>query len=207
MQGTGSMIKNTIVKIAADRQLLCLILVGLSVQPAAVCATESRQTLSASAADASSSGLVEDSPRPEAVGGSARILLNGGVEVFQPHSLIGRWNGHVKRFGRHPKLDITHCQDGQIAGTYKGIFGTFPLTGQYDGVTGDITIHVDFSSSRMAKFKRLRSGHGIIEANIQNGVLIGKASISDLGDRSVRWEAVKESNKIMDVQTPFTHEL
>ena len=127
---------------------------------------------------------------------TANIQLNGGVSVFQPHSLIGKWNGRIKRFGTHPKLFITECHDGQIAGSYKGIFGTFPLTGQYEDATGNITIDVDFTSSKWTRLKRFRSGHGIIEANIQNGVLVGRASISDLGHKPVRWEAVKDLNVI-----------
>ena len=167
------MIKKRIVKTAAGRQAFCLLLFLQLVHPTAAGAEEIAQAE------------------------NARIQLTGGLAVFQPHSLIGKWNGYVKRFGRHPKLDITHCQDGQIAGTYKGIFGTFPVTGQYDEATGDITIHVNFSSSRLTRIKRLRSGSGIIEANIQNGVLVGKATISDLGNKSVRWEAVKESDEIV----------
>lgn len=142
---------------------------------------------SRSADEATSSTSKEERSNP---------LLNGGVSVFQLHSLIGKWNGHIKKFGRHPKLCITQCDDGQIAGTYKGIFGTFPVTGQYDEATGNITIHVDFSASKLTRIKRLRSGHGIIEANIQNGVLIGRASIADLGPKSVRWEAVKDPKDV-----------
>lgn len=139
-------------------------------------------------------GSETDSSQSVGKSEAANIQLNGGVTVFQPHSLIGKWNGRIKRFGTHPKLFITECHDGLIAGSYKGIFGTFPLTGQYEDATGNITIDVDFTSSKWTRLKRFRSGHGIIEANIQNGVLVGLASISDLGHKPVRWEAVKDLN-------------
>ncbi len=121
--------------------------------------------------------------------------LLAGIEIFEPHSLLGQWNGHVHKFGRHPKLYITHCQDGVINGTYRGIFGRFPVSGHYDDKTGDITVHVDFSKSILTKLKRLKSGHGVIEANIKDGVLIGRASIPDLGPKTLRWEAVKEAQE------------
>ncbi len=126
--------------------------------------------------------------------GNSRQLV-GGVTTFQPHSLLGQWNGHIKRFGRHPKLYIDYCQDGKITGSYKGIFGRFPVSGFYSDQTGDITIHVDFSSSILTKFKKLKSGHGVIQANIKDDVLVGSASIPDLGSKSVRWEAVKDKGE------------
>jgi len=131
---------------------------------------------------------------------SIRVPLEAGIEVFQPHSLLGKWNGHVRRFGRHPKLIITECQEGRISGTYKGIFGTFPVTGNYVDQTGNITIHVDFSSSVVTRLRKLKSGRGLIEANIKDGLLVGKASIPDLGPKTVRWEAVKEVAKVFSAE-------
>lgn len=125
---------------------------------------------------------------------NARRLV-AGVTVFEPHSLLGKWNGHVGRFGRHPKLFIDYCRDGRIAGFYKGIFGRFPVSGYYNDQSGDITINVDFSSSALTKFRKLKSGHGVIQANIEDGILVGSASIPDLGPRTVRWEAVKEKRE------------
>jgi hypothetical protein len=123
---------------------------------------------------------------------SSERRLVAGVTVFEPHCLLGKWNGHVSRFGRHPKLYIDYCQDGRIAGLYKGIFGKFPVSGYYNDQSGDITINVDFSSSALTKFRKLKSGHGVIQANIKDDILVGRASIPDLGRRTVRWEAVKE---------------
>lgn len=185
------MLNKCVARPKAGRQAVFLVLILQAVQPLAGGATEYEP------AQLSGSEIINQSQDVSpCTPGSTNVLLNGGVSVFQPHSLIGKWNGHIKRFGRHPKLFITHCQDGQIAGSYKGIFGTFPVSGQYDESTGDITIHVNFSSSRLTRLKRLRSGHGIIQAKIQNDVLVGQASISDLGSKTVRWEAVKDAKDI-----------
>ncbi len=191
------MLSKSSTKLAAARKAIFLSLILQSVQVTTAEASELAQSLPSNSGIISQSPLESDTTASASKGTTSNILLNGGVSVFQPHSLIGKWNGHVHRFGRHPKLYITHCQDGQIAGTYKGIFGTFPVTGQYDEATGNISIHVNFSSSKLTWIKRLRSGHGIIEANIQNGLLIGKASIPDLGPKTVRWEAVKDSKEIV----------
>ncbi|MBC8000560.1 MAG: hypothetical protein IAF58_21605 [Leptolyngbya sp.] len=120
--------------------------------------------------------------------------LVGGVSTFEPHSLLGKWNGHIKKFGRHPKLYIDTCADGQISGTYKGIFGQFPVSGQYNDETGAITMYVDFSKSKLARFKRFRSGRGIIEAKVSGTSLIGYATVQDLAAHQVKWEATKEPN-------------
>ncbi len=187
------MLNKRFTKSAAARQAVFLSLFMQAAPVMAAEATELARILPSNIGAVSQSSLESDTSTPTNKGSSSNVLLNGGVSVFQPHSLIGKWNGHVHRFGRHPKLHITHCQDGQITGTYKGIFGTFPVNGHYDEATGNITIHVNFSSSRLARLKRLRSGHGIIEANIQNGLLVGQASIPDLGPKTVRWEAVKDT--------------
>lgn len=118
--------------------------------------------------------------------------LVGNVTAFEPHSLLGKWNGHIKKFGRHPKLFIDTCADGQISGTYKGIIGQFPVSGQYNDETGAITMYIDFSNSKLARFKRFRSGRGIIEAKVTGSSLIGFATVQDLGPHQVRWEATKE---------------
>jgi len=178
----------------------CVALLSFSTQAARVRAAESLQTDDCVTDTAQ---MRQDATESTGKVGANSVQLSGGVSVFQPHSLIGLWNGHIKRLGRHPKLQIDYCQDGQIAGTYKGIFGTFPVTGQYDEATGNISIHVDFSRSRLARLKRLRSGHGLIEANIQNGILIGHASIPDLGPKTLRWEAVKDSKDVI----PGAHHL
>lgn len=172
----------------------CLSLLAVTMQASQATAAE---VLPTESSISSISDKVQNTTESNQEGGKNSVQLTGGVSVFQPHSLIGLWNGHIKRFGRHPKLKIDYCQDGQIAGTYKGIFGTFPVTGQYEEATGNITIHVDFSSSRLARLKRLRSGHGLIEANIQNDILIGQASIPDLGPKKLRWEAVKDFKDVM----------
>lgn len=161
------------------------------------------ESLQSGSSVTNTSQISQDATESTQKAGTNSVQLSGGVAVFQPHSLLGLWNGHIKRLGRHPKLQIDYCQDGQIAGSYKGIFGTFPVTGQYDEATGNISIHVDFSRSRLTRLKRLRSGHGVIEANIQNGILIGHASIPDLGPKTLRWEAVKDSKDIV----PGSHHL
>lgn len=178
-----------------------VVLLSSSTQAFQATAAEALQTGSS---ETNTSQIENDATESTQKGGTNSVQLSGGVAVFQPHSLLGLWNGHIKRLGRHPKLQINYCQDGRIAGTYKSIFGTFPVTGQYDEATGNITIHVDFSRSRLAKLKRLRSGHGLIEANIQNGILIGQASIPDLGPKTLRWEAVKDS-KDKDLVPSFHH--
>jgi|GEM_PF-1686426 len=119
--------------------------------------------------------------------------LVGEVTAFEPHSLLGKWNGHIKKFGRHPKLVIDSCGDGQVTGTYKGIFGRFPVHGKYDDESGAITLIVDFSKSKLTRLKRLKSGTGIIEARVSGNQLIGVATIQDLDSRQVRWEATKDS--------------
>lgn len=187
------MLNKRINKSAAARLAVFLSLFMQAAPVTAAEATEPAPILPSDIGVISRSRLEADTPASTYKGGSNNVLLNGGVSVFQPHSLIGKWNGHIHKFGRHPKLNITHCQGGQIAGTYKGIFGTFPVNGRYDEATGNISIDVNFSSSVLTRLKRLRSGHGIIEANIQNGLLVGQASIPDLGPKTVRWEAVKDT--------------
>lgn len=118
--------------------------------------------------------------------------LIGEISTFEPHSLLGKWNGRIRKFGRHPKLLIDGCAEGQVSGTYKGLFGKFPVSGKYDEQTGAITLFVDFSRSKLTRIKRLKSGTGIIEAKVTGGKLIGVASIQDFDDHQVRWEATKE---------------
>ena len=130
---------------------------------------------------------------------SMPVSLVGGVAVFQPHSLVGKWDGHIRRFGRHPKLYIDRCQDGQISGTYKGILGKFPVSGFYEEATGDITINVDITSAALFKLKKFRTKNGLIRANIVGDRLVGTASITELGSRAVRWEAEKDPSYLANV--------
>ncbi len=160
--------------------------------PIAACAQEAQPQLPAVSDGQPGFESLDQAPVVDTENKSNARLLVGGVTAFEPHCLLGKWNGHVSRFGRHPKLYIDYCQDGRIAGIYKGIFGKFPVSGYYNDQSGDITINVDFSSSALTKFRKLKSGHGVIQANIKDGILVGSASIPDFGPRTVRWEAVKE---------------
>jgi hypothetical protein len=128
-----------------------------------------------------------------------QTVLNGQVERFEPSSLLGKWNGHIKKFGRHPKLFIESCEAGQIAGVYKGLFGDFPIVGQYDEASGAITMRVDFSTSKVAsallrvrKWKKIQRKEGLIQGKIEGNDLVGSASIPELSQRSVRWVASKD---------------
>ncbi len=128
-----------------------------------------------------------------------QTVLNGQVERFEPSSLLGKWNGHIKKFGRHPKLFIESCEAGQIAGVYKGLFGDFPIAGQYDEASGAITMRVDFSTSKVAsilmrvrKWKKIQRKEGLIQGKIEGNDLVGSASIPELSQRSVRWVASKD---------------
>lgn len=197
-RGKYAMLSKSNTNLAVARKLVFLALILQTIQVPTAQASELARVMPSSSVETCQSQSHHDETQSAHEGGTSSIQLSGGVSVLQPHSLIGRWNGNIQRFRRHPKLHITHCQDGQIAGTYKGILGTFPLTGHYDEATGNISIYVNFSSSKLARLKRLRSGRGIIEANIQNGLLVGQASIPDLGPKTVRWEAVKDTKEIIE---------
>lgn len=186
------MLRSFALSISAHAFALSLCIAQLSV---AVCAQEAQPHLPAVSNGQPGFEGVSQAPGADTENKSKAHRLVGGVTVFEPHCLLGRWNGHISRFGRHPKLYIDYCQDGRIAGFYKGILGKFPVSGYYNDQSGDITINVDFSSSVLTKFRKLKSGHGVIQASIKDGILVGSASIPDLGPRTVRWEAVKEKRE------------
>lgn len=150
---------------------------------------------------AQESAPIEVSPPPQSASlqpnpdGTSRqsAALVGGIAAFEPHSLIGKWNGRIRRFGRHPRLFIDTCENGQITGTYKGLIGECPVQGNYNDTTGDITIYVDITGSRLGIIRKLKTARqGIIEAKISGGNLVGSAYIPELGSHRVKWEATKD---------------
>lgn len=124
-------------------------------------------------------------------------VISGGVEAFDQHSLIGTWKGHIKGLGRHPTVYIDSCENGQLSGTYKGLIGTFPLTGTFDESSHNLNIQVDFSKSKLLHLRRMKTATGLIRATVDPGAtrLTGRANIAELGPREVAWEASKKEEK------------
>jgi len=119
--------------------------------------------------------------------------LKGAVEISDEKApdLTGTWKGHVLEYHRHPKMEIIEQNGSQIKGIYSGLLGKFPLTGSVDLVNQTVQLNVDFSRSRLAKWKRRDTVIAVFNGTIKDEVISGIASIPEFGDKSVHFEAKK----------------
>lgn len=119
--------------------------------------------------------------------------LKGAVEFAQTKApdYTGLWKGHVIEFHRHPKVLITEQIGNQVNGTYSGLLGKFPLTGLVDQINETVRFTVDFSGSKLARWKKRDTVLAVFNGSIKNEVISGIASIPEFGDRSVHFEAKK----------------
>ncbi|CAN5418048.1 hypothetical protein BH10CYA1_BH10CYA1_02240 [soil metagenome] len=119
--------------------------------------------------------------------------LKGGVEFSdtapKAPDFTGRWKGHVFEYHRHPTVEITAQNGNQVSGTYSGILGKFPLSGVIEETTGTVQLSVDFSRSRLARWKRRNSAVAIFTGQLKDEVISGTATIPEFGDKMVHFEA------------------
>lgn len=103
----------------------------------------------------------------------------------------GSWKGHVLEYHRHPKVEITAQNGNEVSGTYKGILGTFPLAGVIEPTAGTVQLSVDFSKSRLARWKKRDSVVAIFNGQLKDDVISGTATIPEFGNKMVHFEAKK----------------
>lgn len=141
------------------------------------------------------SGSLEQPARsaPPASSPLSGVPLKGAIEISDEKSpdLTGLWKGHVLEYHRHPKVEILEQNGSQVKGTYSGLLGKFPLTGSVDLVNQTVQLNVDFSRSRLARWKRRDTVIAVFNGTIKDEVISGIASIPEFGDKSVHFEAKK----------------
>jgi hypothetical protein len=115
----------------------------------------------------------------------------GEISTAKIHPFVGKWNGYIKSKNRHPKLVIESCDGRSIQGSFKGLLGTFPVTGQLTG-SDTVVLHLDISQSPLAKRKHLSSASGVIEGTIKGNEMVGYVTIPELGSQRLSWKAVKD---------------
>lgn len=125
--------------------------------------------------------------------------LKGGVEFSdiapKPPDFTGSWKGHVLEYHRHPKVEITAQNGNDVSGTYSGILGKFPLTGVIEPSSGTVQLSVDFSKSRLARWKKRDTVLAIFTGQLKDDVIVGTATIPEFGSKMVHFEA-KRSIKV-----------
>ncbi|CAN5557376.1 hypothetical protein BH11CYA1_BH11CYA1_08770 [soil metagenome] len=104
----------------------------------------------------------------------------------QLNSFLGVWKVEIPKIRRKPTVTITSVSAKQVAGTYKGLLGTFPLWGSYQAETGEVRLFVDFSRSSLARMTR-RSDKAIAQmtgkVDIAERTIIGSASLPEFSNR------------------------
>ncbi len=123
--------------------------------------------------------------------------LKGGVEFSDTSStkavtdVTGTWKGHVIEFRRHPTVLISEQNGNEIKGTYSGLLGKFPLNGVFDEAAGTIQLYVDFSKSRLTRWKKKKEAIAVFNGSFKDEIISGTASIPEFGERMVHFEARK----------------
>lgn len=121
-------------------------------------------------------------------------VLEGAVEVQAPveeTDFTGLWKAKIIELGRKPKVLIESQQGGRVEGTYMGLLGKFPLTGEIDP-SGRFRLAIDFSSMKLLKMFSKSSGLGIVEGSLEGGSISGTASLPDLSSRVVHFQARRD---------------
>ncbi|HEY9733760.1 MAG TPA: hypothetical protein V6C89_17725 [Drouetiella sp.] len=131
----------------------------------------------------------DQAPLPE----GAETRLKGFAEFADTKApdYTGTWKGHVIEFHRHPKIFISEQNGNQLNGTYSGLLGKFPLTGLVDQVNETVKFTVDFSHSKLARWKKRETVIALFDGSIKNQVITGLASIPEFGNKVVHFEAKK----------------
>ena len=121
--------------------------------------------------------------------------LKGTVEfsdtALKAPDFTGTWKGHVIEYRRHPTVEITEQNGNQVKGTYSGILGKFPLTGVFDQTSDTVQLSVDFSNSRLARWKRRSVAIAMFTGSLKDQVISGTATIPEFGKKIVHFEATK----------------
>jgi len=121
--------------------------------------------------------------------------LKGGVEFSdttpEAPDFTGTWKGHVIEYRRHPTVEITEQNGNQIKGTYSGLLGKFPLSGVFDKANESVQLSVDFSRSKLARWKRRQVAVAVFTGTLKDEVISGTATIPEFGDKMVHFEATK----------------
>jgi hypothetical protein len=107
-------------------------------------------------------------------------------------NLIGKWNGYVTEYKRHPTVSISSQQDHKFSGTYKGIFGKFPLTGYLEADNSTIKFYVDFKGVKFRLFKPSKPVVAVMDGKLDGNTIYGTAVLVDYGSRPVHFSANKE---------------
>ncbi|MBS1989090.1 MAG: sterol desaturase family protein [Cyanobacteria bacterium SZAS LIN-3] len=148
--------------------------------------------LCATSLEAARAEEVFDTPKTESQ--PATSSLQGKVEVsVSPSPILGLWKAHIKRFGRHPQINIERVDGEFFVGTYTGLLGKFPLRGRYLEDLGMIQASVDFSSAKLLRWRR-RPAQSLIaqmQGVLKDGQLTGTAVMPDLSTAVVQWDARK----------------
>lgn len=128
---------------------------------------------------------------------TAATSLKGAIEFSDTKlpDYTGTWKGHVLEYHRHPRVEITEQTGNQMRGTYSGLLGKFPLTGTLDQINQSVQFNVDFSKSKLARWKRRETVVAVFYGSITEGKISGTASIPEFGNRTVHFEA----NKVVKV--------
>jgi sterol desaturase/sphingolipid hydroxylase (fatty acid hydroxylase superfamily) len=105
---------------------------------------------------------------------------------------IGLWKGHVHEFHRHPTVRIESQEGTRVQGTYKGLLGKFPLTGDYNIADGTLKLYVDFSSCPLVRRKKKNKAIAVLDGSLKDNIITGVGSIPEFGDRTVHFDATKD---------------
>lgn len=92
-------------------------------------------------------------------------------------------------------MEITAQNGNDVSGTYSGILGKFPLTGVIEPSSGTVQLSVDFSKSRLARWKKRDTVLAIFTGQLKDDVIVGTATIPEFGSKMVHFEA-KRSIKV-----------
>jgi hypothetical protein len=103
----------------------------------------------------------------------------------------GTWKGYVIEYRRHPTVEITEQNGNQVKGTYSGLLGKFPLSGVIDQASETVQLSVDFSRSRLARWRRRQVAVAVFTGTLKDEVISGTATIPEFGTKMVHFEATK----------------